>query len=187
MQPPPFVPAISSWQTVPLRTRLGDCLHVFPTDPQRPEHLDVSADNAKLSKRAIDAFMALAPEVPCCLFGAKILVHNPEYGSVEKRARHVSHFRDRRSGQYHPDEDKCRWLPCIPATLLYAAAVFDDFQDKTVIFARKYVTGGIHFVIVKPVTSGFQRDQLSGYLVTQFSFQKDQRQETFRLRWKRPK
>jgi hypothetical protein len=187
MQPLPNVPAITSWQTVPAKTRLGDCLHVFPIDPEAPTHLDVAANNATLSSRAIDAFMALPRDVPCCLYGARILLHNPEYGSIEKRARHVSHFRDRRSGQYHPDEDKCRWLPCIPATLLNAAAVFDDFQDKTVIFARKYATGGLHFVIVRPLPSGFQRDRLSGYLITQFSFQEDGRQETFRLRWRRQK
>jgi hypothetical protein len=178
---------ITSWQTVPARTTLADCLPVFPADQEKPEHLDIAADNATLGSRAIAAFMALPPEAPCCLFGAKILVHNPEYGSVEKRARHISHFRDRKSGLYHPDEDKCRWLPSVPATLLNAAAVFDDRQEGTVVFARKYAVGGLHFVVVKPLPSGFQRDQLSGYLITQFSFQKDGRQETFRLRWKRPK
>ena len=178
---------ITSWQTVPARTPLGECLHVFPTDPEQPSHLEVATDNATLAARAIAAFMALPPEAPCCLFGAKILLHNLEYGSLEKRARHVSHFRDRKSGLFHPDEDKCRWLPCIPTTLLHAAAVFDDRQEGTVVFAKKYATGGLHFVIVKPLPSGFQRDQLSGYLITQFSYQKDGRQEAFRLRWKRPK
>ena len=178
---------ITSWQTVPARTTLSDCLHVFPIDPEKPEHLDIAAANATLGARASAAFMAFPSEVPCCLFGAKILLHNPEYGSIEKRARHVSHFRDRKSGLFHPDEDKCRWLPCVPATLLHAAAVFDDRQDGTVVFARRYAAGEIHFVVVKPLPSGFQRDQLSGYFITQFSFQKDGRQETFRLRWKRSK
>jgi len=110
---------ITSWQTVPARTPLSECLQVFPTDPEEPKHLEVATDNATLASRAIAAFMALPPQAPCCLFGAKILLHNPEYGSIEKRVRHVSHFRDRRSGLFHPDEDKCRWLPCVPSTLLH--------------------------------------------------------------------
>lgn len=178
---------ITSWQNAPARTTLGDCLHVFPTDAEPPAHLDVATDNATLSARAIAAFLGLPAEGPCCMFGAKILIHNPEHGSIEKRARHVSHFRDRNSGLFHPDQDKCRWLPCIPATLLGAAAVFDDRQDGTVLFARKYATGGLHFVVVRPLPSGFQRDQLSGYLITQFSHQRDGRQEAFRMRWKRLK
>jgi len=188
MQYPPSGPAIVSWQTVPARTRLGDCLHVFPIDPEPPSHLDVALDNEALAVHAIAAFLALPPDSPCCLYGSKILIHNPERdGTLETRARHLSHFQDRRTGLYHPDADKCRWLPSIPATLARAAAVLDDPSDGRVIFARKYARWGIHFVVVKPKRSGWVSGEVSGYLITHFGHDEGGRQEALRLLWKRKK
>lgn len=188
MQNLPTGPAITSWQTVPARTRLGDCLHVFPSDSEAPRHLDVALDNETLGARAIAAFLSLPPEAPCCLYGSKILIHNPERdGSLEKRGRHLSHFRNRVTGQYHPDEDKCRWLPSIPATLVNAAAVLNDPCEGHVIFVRKYAAWGLHFVVVKPKRDGWKHGEVSGYLITHFGHDKGGRQEALRLLWKRPK
>jgi len=147
--------------------------------------MDVAADNATLTAKAIAAFTAFPPEIKSCL-GAPILLHNPDMGSVENRAKHVSHFKSPKTGLMHPDPDKCRWLPSIPETIAGAAAVLSDFQGGSYVFARKYATGPIHFVVVR-VHRPRSALALGAGLITQFSHTPGGRQEAFRLHWIRRK
>jgi len=164
-------------------------LSVFPYDGN-PNYLDVKGTPEEVAKRAKAAFLALPQEVECCVYGSRVLVLAPENGSLEDRARHVTHFKNKRTGIWHHDIDKCRMVPSITATLEGAAAVIDDPFEGTVIFAKRYVGCGLHFVVVRPSKRGigsFQKGELSGSVVTQFCHEPGGRQEVFRLVWRRKK
>jgi hypothetical protein len=179
----------NAWADVKLKCRLEEFLPIFPVDGA-PQHLDVACDNATLAARAKSAFLSLPAEVECCIFGSKVVVLDPENGSLDTRARHVTHFRDRRTGQWHIDVDKCRWVRAIIDTLTTAGAVLEDRQDGTVLFAKRYAGCGLHFVVVAPKLRGlgsFRSGEIGGYLRTQFSHGPGHRQESFPLIWKRKK
>ncbi len=179
-----------TWKEVPERTKLGECLDVFPRDPGVPTHLDVVApDVATLRARAFDHFLHKMPATaPCCLYGSLVRMHNPEQdGTLESRARHVTHGEDYRAGKEIIDVEKCRWLPETLTTVLAAAAVLEDNKTGNLVFARQLAGYNIHLVIVRPRPSGFKRDEIGADLITQFLHSLGNRQELFRIKWKRRK
>jgi hypothetical protein len=177
-----------SWGEVRLRTKLEDCLSVFPDDAEDPCHLDVAAPNDVLIQRARDAFFGLDPDVECCFHGSRILIHNPEPNNgLEGRAKHLSHGLDNRTGAKYLHIEKCRWLPTIPKTLANAAAIFDDPRDQSILFARSYGMHGIHLVVVRLNASGLKTGEISGQLITHFKHKHGDRQDVLRMRWKRQK
>jgi len=128
---------------------------------------------------------------PSCLFGSLVQVLNPERdGGIEARARHITHFKDQKSGIYHPDVDKCQWVPSLLGTIEHADAVLEDRAEGTILYARRHSGWGFHFVVVKPklrTFGGFVRGQVGGFLITQFSHGQPSRQKTFPIVWKRQK
>lgn len=178
------------WREVKDRSRLGDCLEVFPVDRVAPAHLDIHTDDVTLQARAREVFMSFPAEAPTCLFGAKILLHNPEReGGLDARAWHLCRAENQKTGVQIVDPDKCRWLPAVADTVETAAAVVEDPVSGNLLFLKRYASWNIHAVVAAPKRrgSGFKRGEVGVLLISQFSLGRGDRQEAFRLVWKRPK
>lgn len=112
--------------------------------------------------------------------GQRILVHNPQKGSLERRGEHLMMYS---ASQNAIDPSKAKWLPNVVTTLENAQFCLDDQEYGTWIYGLRYSTHAIHLVIVQPKLNPKSEDSIQGYLITQFCFDAGSRQKHLRVRW----
>lgn len=148
---------------------IGRALHeVIATAPSNGQQ-----SGRKFSRGSNEAIIADAcerlrgmPRTVRARDGQLILIHNPQAGSIAKRAEHLVTFNRYGNVCYR----KQSVLPLIARTLELATFRLDDQQKGTKIYVSKYDCGLVHCVVTQPKAHPIEPDGICGYLITQFEY-----------------
>jgi len=116
--------------------------------------------------------------------GSKLLVKNPERGSIANRLLHLIKSEDKNNAErneYQPD--KILWLPRLTETAINAQAKLEDPATGNLAYVRSYRDGGIHVVIVSKNGTILNQEQYDHGLITQFIEKYTSRRDGFKVVW----
>lgn len=119
--------------------------------------------------------------------GKKVLVKNPEGGSVAKRLMHLIAGADENSGDRNSFDTsrKIAWLPRIVETVENAQVKLRDPQTGNYAYVRSYSEGVIHSVVVTKNGVVADTETFDHGLITQFAAKYAGRRGEFTVVWER--
>ena len=119
--------------------------------------------------------------------GKKVLVKNPEGGSVAKRLMHLIAGVDENSGDRNSFEfsNKIAWIPRIVETVENAQVKLRDPQTGNYAYVRSYSEGVIHSVVVTKNGVVADTETFDHGLITQFAAKYAGRRGEFTVVWER--
>lgn len=119
--------------------------------------------------------------------GKKVLIKNPEGGSVAKRLMHLIAGVDENSGDRNSFEfsNKIAWLPRIVETVENAQVKLRDPQTGNYAYVRSYSEGVIHSVVVTKNGVVADTETFDHGLITQFAAKYAGRRGEFTVVWER--
>lgn len=160
--------------------RLGECLKEITDSGLSPNLWRGKKGYNK--DEGYSLFLAF-PNTVVSADGERVLIHNPQNGSLRQRAEHLMMFSGHTNAM-HPI--KSRWLPNIVTTLENAAFRLYDQEDGTWLYGMRYNTRDIHLVVVRPKKNPTGPTAISGYLITQFVLDFPSRQSKMSIAWIAP-
>ena len=119
--------------------------------------------------------------------GKKVLIKNPEGGSVAKRLMHLIAGVDENSGDRNSFEfsNKIAWIPRIVETVENAQVKLRDPQTGNYAYVRSYSEGAIHSVVVTKNGVVADMETFDHGLITQFAAKYAGRRGEFTVVWER--
>ena len=119
--------------------------------------------------------------------GKKVLIKNPDGGSVAKRLMHLIAGADENSGDRNSFEfsNKIAWIPRIVETVENAQVKLRDPQTGNYAYVRSYSEGVIHSVVVTKNGVVADTETFDHGLITQFAAKYAGRRGEFTVVWER--
>lgn len=159
--------------------KFRDVERSMPNDNVSPRRIDPKAKDAV---QQVAAEFKSWPNTITAADGNKVLLHNPEGGSLAQRVFHL--IRNDKTKQV--EARKIEWVSNVPSTIENATVRLSDDQTGNKLYVRGYRGGEKHVVVVRPDGSIFSQGIFDGNLITQFQYDSKGRQRNMRVEWENP-